>query len=199
MRRRRRLRREGRSPQWSLVVCCSRRGGQVRREERHGHATELRCGAFVRVCWHRWRVRHAGRAHARPRGLSWTRPRGRRAPWGVACPRVLVVRVRRARARPRGLSWRVRAADRLPGLRVHASRWCASARPIWRPGRVRVHASRKESCGASVEVLARAVRGALGLVRPGPAQVLAPSRVEAWRAFDRRGWQGGSFLIRTVW
>jgi len=43
------------------------------------------------------------------------------------------------------------------------------------------------------------VRGALGLVRPGPAQVLAPSRVEAWRAFDRRGWQGGSFLIRTVW
>ena len=57
----------------------------------------------------------------------------------------------------------------------------------------------KESCGASVEVLARAVRGALGLVRPGPAQVLAPSRVEAWRAFNRRGWQGGSFLIRTVW
>ena len=57
----------------------------------------------------------------------------------------------------------------------------------------------KETGGASGEVLARAVRGALGLVGPRPARVLAPSRVEAWRAFNRRGWQGGSFLIRTVW
>ena len=60
----------------------------------------------------------------------------------------------------------------------------ASAQPIRRPGSVRVHASRKKWRDLR-EVLARAVRGALGRVGPRPARVLAPSRGEAWRAFDR--------------